>query len=675
MEHVWSVGGYLGVARRTAAAGGSSSDAFTAGGDTDRTSTEEYNGTAWSAGGNLGTGRWMFGSGSSGNSTDAITVSGYISDNSLVVEEYNGTSWSAGGDVTTARRFHHNSGNSTSAIISCGMASSATNNTEEYNGTSWGAGGNATTARYGCFGDGSVSDAIISSGLDASTGYIGSTEEYNGTAWGAGGAINTQRAYSSGGGNSSSAICTAGQISGGHTNATEEYNGSTWSAGGNLGTARRQLGGSNNVVCGGYTTFPVAITEEYLILPLYPGKPLQFAINEWQSIHYGAHGAGLPYSEWTNATGVSGGATSPGRTLIFPARSFRQAGTVHKVNLNVRTYYSSDWKFKVFRWDGSEYDYVGESAFNSFAASTGDHYLELSSPITVQVGDIPGLYMPYSAGTKNELNAKLDAATLPMRYTTGDITSSDSFSSTVGALPSLEALMTTPPFIAIIGDSKAEGHNNGGSGSADSYHTEFHNSTVVNTLPGGVQSSEILYELAQLVSALKYQNVGVGSITFAELASTYAAIALAQLPQILLIECGVNDVAASRAWSAVEDDLDTIYSLFLVSGCQLILIDEILPWTNGDATQAATIRTWNSNLATWATGKSGVAIVESHDPMKDPENTDNMLPAYDFDGIHLTTAGVAALAGIIHDKILQLYSLGYVATSSRYRRFQALLVR
>jgi hypothetical protein len=106
----WSSGGNLSSARYAAVGGGSSSDAIYAGGENNYglTSTEEYNGTSWSSGGTMITfHRSRAGSGTSNN---AIATAGYYYDEETEetgtytdTEEYNGSTWSSGGNLVTGR--------------------------------------------------------------------------------------------------------------------------------------------------------------------------------------------------------------------------------------------------------------------------------------------------------------------------------------------------------------------------------------------------------------------------------------------------------------------------------------------------------------------------------------------------------------------------------------------
>ena len=91
-------------------------------------------------------------------------------------EEYDGTSWSAGGDLGTARQSTSGAGIQTAALASGGQISSEAtlSSCEEYNGTAWSAGGNLITARMN-----HGSAGTIAAGL-AMGGNVGgdSVEEY-----------------------------------------------------------------------------------------------------------------------------------------------------------------------------------------------------------------------------------------------------------------------------------------------------------------------------------------------------------------------------------------------------------------------------------------------------------------------------------------------------------------
>jgi hypothetical protein len=100
--------------------------------DTNLTTTEEYNGTAWSSGGNLATARrYLAGA---GTLSAGLCTGGVAGTYSNVTEEYNGTSWAAGGNLATAREAPAGAGTQTAGLCAGGYTGSNTNVTEEYTG-------------------------------------------------------------------------------------------------------------------------------------------------------------------------------------------------------------------------------------------------------------------------------------------------------------------------------------------------------------------------------------------------------------------------------------------------------------------------------------------------------------------------------------------------------------
>jgi hypothetical protein len=157
--------------------------------------TEEYDGSAWTAGGNLGTARYSLAG--AGTQTVGLAFGGVSAGTpSSATEEYDGTSWAGGGNLGTARKHLAGAGTQTAGLGFGGgspPASPVTGATEEYDGTSWTGGGNMVTARKylaGCWNSNSRFSFWWSSIFSAAT------EEYDGTSWAAGGNLNTKRLFS-----------------------------------------------------------------------------------------------------------------------------------------------------------------------------------------------------------------------------------------------------------------------------------------------------------------------------------------------------------------------------------------------------------------------------------------------------------------------------------------------
>ena len=116
-------------------------------------STEEYNGSSWTSGGNLNTGRGNNSGSVGGTQTAALTFFGDDGSTPLTrnVEEYNGTSWSEQNNVPAGRFAGGGAGTQTAGYGFGGYTApgvpNQTTSTIKYDGTSWSAHTNMSTAR------------------------------------------------------------------------------------------------------------------------------------------------------------------------------------------------------------------------------------------------------------------------------------------------------------------------------------------------------------------------------------------------------------------------------------------------------------------------------------------------------------------------------------------------
>lgn len=116
--------------------------------------------------------------------------------------------------------------------------------------------------------------------------------------------------------------------------------------------------------------------------------------------------------------------------------------------------------------------------------------------------------------------------------------------------------------------------------------------------------------------------------------------ALKNRPRYVFIRCGINDITAGTSWSLVESNANVVRSACLESNALMVLQD-ILPRTSGSDAYSLTIRTWNTNLSTWA-ATSGVRRVLDHDLFATNRastgHPDNLYAPFDQDGIHMKPA-------------------------------------
>jgi lysophospholipase L1-like esterase len=386
-----------------------------------------------------------------------------------------------------------------------------------------------------------------------------------------------------------------------------------------------------------------------MILPLIRAKvsPQIGRIASWQSaqstlIHVG----GLEIASWLTTGSLADNAA--GRTFIEPSRAVRQNCylTCFKITTRTRKDANQTWSFVLYRYNGATYDLVAKQDFTPLIDGQVN-IVTLSPPILAQVGDIPGVYLPDGSGSNTIWYGTVSARDPVLRYV-NDITPANSNfpSSTGNTVHGNWEVYTTAPYLAITGDSIAEGH-----GAGLTNHGGLHTDSGLTTQPYLVAAADPGAQLrARVGNVLKYQNLALGGAYMSWVLSTGIVESLLVKPNTVIIHADVNDVANAHTWASVLSALNSILTLVnAATPIPRLLVGEILPWTNGSDAESATLRTFNSNLAAWCTA-NGAILVLCHDAMGQVRistgELDDMKAAYNQDGIHLSVAGVSALAAI-----------------------------
>jgi len=280
--------------------------------------TEYYDGTSWtasgdmaqkrSAGGSLGTGTLGLYAGGSEPSlsptTTAVTEEFSFSglppstphvdySNAIIGDMYYNTStgqfkaiktggapigsWASGGTLNTARNvmFSASAAPQSAAMIFGGYVSSPSAaskaNTEKYDGTSWTEDSDLNTARRLGVGTGSQPAALASTGqVSPGPGLVANVESWNGSGWSETTDVNTARRNLAAFGIQTASLITGG-LTPSVTGITESWNGTSWTEKGDLNTARESFAGfgtsyTSGLVAGGYVSSPTptsAITETW----------------------------------------------------------------------------------------------------------------------------------------------------------------------------------------------------------------------------------------------------------------------------------------------------------------------------------------------------------------------------------------------------------------------------
>ena len=185
ISEAWASGGPMITARTGLASAGTQTANVFIGGQMSNSpnaplnTVELYNGTGWSsnpnnapysASNNCGT----------GTQTAALSWGGYP--NVSTTLEFDGSAFSTGGSLSTGRELTSNNiGIQTAAIAASGFQRPGTypTQTEQYNGTSWTGGPVVNTPRYSAAGAGTTTADLISGGIEP--GQLTATEEYDGS--------------------------------------------------------------------------------------------------------------------------------------------------------------------------------------------------------------------------------------------------------------------------------------------------------------------------------------------------------------------------------------------------------------------------------------------------------------------------------------------------------------
>ena len=269
----WAAGGNLNTGRDGQCAFGNQTDLVVCGGfvgtpspaaDDAKSEVEEYNGSAWSEVTDMPTKR-SSASASGASQTSGLVVGG-IHPNQVTSVEYDGTNWTAGGDVPAVSRMAAQCGTQT-ATLRCGGAGNpgpALNETIEYDGSSWTAGENMPHAEYGHVLVGTQTASVFSGGHNAPT--EDNLFLYDGTDWSTSpaslGTKMNNNAGSAANGTQTAALWFGGAPA---ITATQFFDGTSVTAKPSLGTGR-YAGGSGGtataaILAGG--TSDSDATEEY----------------------------------------------------------------------------------------------------------------------------------------------------------------------------------------------------------------------------------------------------------------------------------------------------------------------------------------------------------------------------------------------------------------------------
>ena len=348
----WSSGSPLVTARNNLMGTGTiTAGLIWGGGPGAQNSTEEFNGSGYSAGGNLNTARDL--ASGFGTQTSSVTAGGRADASPpsiTTTEEYDGSTWTASPATINTSRFGPGGFGSQTAGAICGGTPPLSNATEEYNGTAWTSVNNMNTARSSMD---SVTTGTQTTGI-ASAGFpvVNKTETYDGTTWTEVNSLNTTRDRGTYFGSQTAGVYGGGDAPPSPTlsTATETWDGTNWSTSpATLGTAKGNGAGTksspstNGNIAGGLAPGTVATSEEYnftantITAAAWSSGAAAPAGNSGQSMAgnktdammWGGDTGGPPSAWPTTSHSYNGSAWTADGTIPVAKNSTGQAGAGH----------------------------------------------------------------------------------------------------------------------------------------------------------------------------------------------------------------------------------------------------------------------------------------------------------------------------------------------------------
>ena len=245
----WASGSATNTALGTTAGSGTQTAGIIFSGADNKNNTELYDGSSWTAGPTLNTGRYGAGEATNAPQTAALCFGGYSeppNTNRAQTEEYDGSSWSEQNDLPTGIRQLSGFGTQTAAVSVSGWSTDYVAESYEYNGASWTAAGNINVYRERSASFGlETAGVTVGGNVPPSHAHSATVEEYNGASW------TTATAYPTG--IKMAAACgiqTDGLVFSGNTppnsvtGLTLGYDGTSWSTRPSMATARQAGAGA-----------------------------------------------------------------------------------------------------------------------------------------------------------------------------------------------------------------------------------------------------------------------------------------------------------------------------------------------------------------------------------------------------------------------------------------------
>ena len=367
----WTAGNNIGTAVRSYVFDGASyTSALVTGGNsqpypgtsTQVTTTQIYDGTNWTTGGAMSSGRRNHSGSSQGSETASLVTSGNVPGLTANTEEYNGTAWSEVTNQPVAIAYQGYAGTQTNTIVWNGYTPTVVTTTLGYDGSSWSSKPAVALGRLNYHNNSGTASAAMIFGGEGPSGNVSTVEQFNSStntitagAWASGGALNVPRQQTYGAGSQTAGLIFGGEGPPGARNQTEEYDGSTWTAVNNMPATNKDHAGfgiqTAAVACGGSPN-TTSINYDGTNWTASPGSLNTGRTNaggtgtQTAGLTFGGYPSITATEEYGGSTWTTGGALPASRSNIFAAGTQTAAlgaGGGPPTSTNTYEYDGSSW--------------------------------------------------------------------------------------------------------------------------------------------------------------------------------------------------------------------------------------------------------------------------------------------------------------------------------------------
>jgi len=334
---------------------------------------------------------------------------------------------------------------------------------------------------------------------------------------------------------------------------------------------------------------------------------------------------------------------TPGNSMIVKNKGerIRQDCDIKEISIYVSAIPSQNFTVIIWRFDGTNYDKIGEQNIQSNLTANQLNTVVINPPIAVKEGDFVGFNFMHTELIDTSI--LVDSSAGSILYSIADTpteTDYDWESKTAIAYSLPTKIQSNAPLIVTIGDSIIESYP--------------HHTSMVDIAYTTVATSKSWQSKLKLYDdRFTFQNVGIGGETTTQIEARFDRDVVSIKPRFAAINGGVNDIAQGVSKAVFLAKWQSMLDKCQANGI-VPIVWKIMPWTNGTNSQNMQIDTINYKIDSMITASYPTGRIIDCRPLVGEfrsggtaGNYWDIQAAYDYDGVHFTVPGNTVIAAAI----------------------------